>query len=775
MRIRMPKQLAPIEVNTFVGGLVSDATPLTFPDNASLDEDNMVLNVEGDRQRRLGMDFEASASTITSGQEERTNVAHTSFRWENAGGNRENNLLVVQFGVELKFFNLGNTTISSEVIHTETLDTTVYSTRFSYAVVDGILVVAANLPYVLTFEYDEAAGTIIKSTKTLRIRDSFGVEDSLNGVDLLDGNNVSNRPSTLTDTHLYNLRNQTWSTPRRGANTESTEDPVAFFYSQTGSLYPSNADAVTYALYPDANDTDNRTVDRFFPQDLESNPPGSFRAPVGHFIIDALDRGTSRLAEASALGSRYNSLSLSVTDLPQDKTPGGPSVVSEFAGRIFYAGFSGNVTNGDKQSPRMSSYVLFSKKVDNLEDIGRCYGVGDPTSIEEPDPLDTDGGFIRLDEAFGIKSMINTASSLFVFAANGVWRIVGNEDSGFTATGYRVIKISDVGCLGSETVTETEDAVIYWGEDGIYNVTRNQYGDWSAINMTDNKIGSIYIDISSTSKDRAQGYYDTYEKKVRWVYDIDLNSASNVRELVLDAQLGSFYTNTIYTPDGTNYPKVVGIFESDPFTITTAQELVVADADSVLVGVDQVLVGETTRGSVTRNIYYIAVTSITGTIQYSFSYYKDTSFLDWYSVDDVGVDAPAYLVTGYFSGGDIQRKKQIPYMTVYLRKTENGFELDGNGDFVPIDPSSCKIQSQWEWCNNAASKRWGTEFQAYRLNRLYMPEDINDIYDDGVSVIVTKNKIRGHGRVVSFKFSTEAGKDLHLYGWSMIAAIDQNV
>jgi hypothetical protein len=40
------------------------------------------------------------------------------------------------------------------------------------------------------------------------------------------------------------------------------------------------------------------------------------------------------------------------------------------------------------------------------------------------------------------------------------------------------------------------------------------------------------------------------------------------------------------------------------------------------------------------------------------------------SYDNVGVDAPAYLLTGYLSGGDYQRNKQIVYMTAHFKKTE---------------------------------------------------------------------------------------------------------
>ena len=47
------------DYNTFVRGIITEANALTYPENASIDEENFVLNKDGSRQRRLGMDFEA--------------------------------------------------------------------------------------------------------------------------------------------------------------------------------------------------------------------------------------------------------------------------------------------------------------------------------------------------------------------------------------------------------------------------------------------------------------------------------------------------------------------------------------------------------------------------------------------------------------------------------------------------------------------------------------------------------------------------------------------
>lgn len=53
--------------------------------------------------------------------------------------------------------------------------------------------------------------------------------------------------------------------------------------------------------------------------------------------------------------------------------------------------------------------------------------------------------------------------------------------------------------------------------------------------------------------------------------------------------------------------------------------------------------------------------------------YSNQEFLDWGVVD-----AQAYMVTGYLSGGDFQRYKQVPYITVHSRRTETGFDAEYN-------------------------------------------------------------------------------------------------
>ena len=120
------------------------------------------------------------------------------------------------------------------------------------------------------------------------------------------------------------------------------------------------------------------------------------------------------------------------------------------------------------------------------------------------------------------------------------------------------------------------------------------------------------------------------------------------------------------------------------------------------------------------------------------------------------------------------RTKQVPYIFFYFKKTEDGY-LPSGDDFILANQSSCKVQAQWNWANSANSGKWGNEFQAYRISRFYTPSGVSDPFDNGDSVIVTKNKLRGSGKTISLKISSEAGKDMQILGWAMPATADSVV
>jgi hypothetical protein len=777
----MAQTKATAEINKFVGGFVSDASPLTFPENTSLLDVNMDLNIDGSRKRALGIDLEAGYSTISTGitGADTQPIGFNQFRWENISGDPDKVILCVQFGNQVKFFDLDGSSISGNLIYTLSFPISLYNKRFSFTSVDGNLVIANGVNIITIVTYK--SGVISSTTSSIKVRDFFGVEDISGGEDLTTGSGIQTRPPTLTQAHLYNLRNQGFAIPRINNNAEALLDPIVAFSNSHSSIkgnikYPSNSDNVTAFLYADANDGDDRVSRRYFSKDSVKNPLGTSQTAQGHYIIDILNRGASRLSEVAKSQTRYPELTLLTTTLPTDSTSGGASIVGEFAGRVWYGGFSGEITGGDSKSPNLASYICFSQLVVDPSMIAQCYQEGDPTTDESPDIVDTDGGYIRLNNAYGISAFVNLGKSLFVGGANGFWRIFGGNDSGFSATNYVVEKVTDKGIRGSGTVVEVENTLMYWSDDGIYWLKQNEFGDWSSENQTQGRIQKFYNTIDTEDKEGCVAVYDRYQRKIRWLYQNSLYNIKQQKELVFDINLNAFYERHISQLNGDTVPIITGVFNTNPFKVETVVNDVTVSGVKVTVSGADVTVTTSIRSSSESlfEIGYIVVTQLSP-LQYTFAAATDTKFLDWKSVNGVGVDAPATLITGTASGGDNMRYKQVPYLYVHMRRTEDGFTTDVNGDFVPVNQSSCTIQSVWDWTNTANSNKWGSPFQAYRYKRLYFPVDVNDEFDTGHETIVTKNKLRGRGRALALKFTSSPGKEMHIYGWSMILAANGNV
>lgn len=759
----MAVQTAMQEVSSFSKGIITEASPLTFPDNASINENNLVIENDGSRRRRYGMDYEPQYGIVNTAQQLASDLAFSSFQWKSPGGYAETELLVVQVGAQLFMFNSTVRPISKQLVYSTDLGISPTQV-ISFTSTDGLLILASNSGTIRVFDWNGTSVT--QTTGRLLIRDLFGVEDVVSGENLLLGSGVSKRPSITTSAHTYNLRNQTFAIPRFVDQDETLLDPIREMKIRHG-VYQSNADNLVVYLYANANDADDRESRRYFVKDNFNNPLGTNRAPIGYFIIDALTRGSSRISEINKLMTQYPQLVENVTALPQDLTPDGASVVASFAGRVWFSGFSSKVVGGDSESPRMGSYVLFSTLVKRSSDVFKCYQDGDPTSSETPDILDTDGGFIRLDGANNIQKMINVGDALIVIAENGVWRIQGGSGYGFKATDYLTSKLTEHGSIAPEAVVIVDNTIMFWSEDGIYHVAPNQYGDWVATSLTTNTIQSLFDNIPYPLKTRAKGIFDAYTRKVRWLYSTGVLDDNPAQEIILDVNLGAFYTASISQIVGLNTPKPVSLVKVHPFTIGSESLTVVTSSGNFVVDSSSnniIVPRESVISAVSEVLYVTAVPSTDSTLAFTFSYYYDTTFTDWVSYDGTGVDAPAFIITGWTGFGDFQRMKQIPYLTIYSLKTETGFDSEYN----PVNASSIKVQSQWSWTNSDASGKWGIPFQAYRHKRFWAPENSSSDFNDGEYVIKTRNKLRGRGNVLSLMFTTEPKKDFNLLGWSYL-------
>jgi len=580
----MSRQKGNKEYRTFVKGIITEANALTFPENASLDESNFVLQRDGSRQRRLGLDYENDYILSAAINEDNFNEgAITTHNWNNILGNSASSLVVVQVGDTLHFYDNTVSAISANKL-SYTIDLNEYAIDgaslihkypIQAAAIRGYFVVVGKYlePFYVIYEKD--SDTFFSAQIQPRMRDIFGLDD---------GFLIDEEPSTLTDEHQYNLYNQGW-----------TADKVAAYKSGSSpSRYPSNVQIWTEGR--DASDNFSASL-------LQKQHFGNTPAPRGHYIQSVFNPiyeasltstdtvavaswhynastdeveittssahgmsagdifsigglfGNGNLWKLSALlyqglktKDRVVSTILSSTQFAfTNHGMGDPTVVNGFTnyGRIYYvrdsgstpilekqedtrfttcAGFAGRAWYAGLTNSIKSNYIFFSQILDNEDQLSMCYQQADPTAQDISDIVDTDGGFIIIPELNRVTKLVPVRESLLVFAENGVWQINGDPDKGFTATTYSVVKISSVGTEYVDTIVQVEGAVVYWSIGGIYAITPDQTTNLlNAHNLSEQTIQTLYLEIAGIAKAYATGTYDKTTKRISWLYNDDSN------------------------------------------------------------------------------------------------------------------------------------------------------------------------------------------------------------------------------------------------------------
>lgn len=239
---------------TFTKGLITEASPLTYPEDASIDELNTVISRKGNRTRRVGLDYQSGYAFEDLGISNGKVV--NEFVWLSANNNPLKSFLVVQVGTMLYFYTIGEGPISAN-LHPKTFNlltykiptatgNQLYKEFVSFSAGAGMLFVAHRFCDPLVIEYKEDTDTFEATRVVIQIRDFEGVNDGLPN---------DAEPKTLSKEHHYNLRNQGWirsgsagTVPAGGAVFPSTEgtfgNVVTWWDPFTGELvtYGQNGD-----------------------------------------------------------------------------------------------------------------------------------------------------------------------------------------------------------------------------------------------------------------------------------------------------------------------------------------------------------------------------------------------------------------------------------------------------------------------------------------------------------------------------------------------------
>ncbi len=756
-----------VEQNAFVKGLITEASPLTFPDNASLAEQNFELNRDGSRQRRLGMSIENGGIPIGVFNRYPDRSKIDTIVWSNASNNRNFNIAVVKVDNLFYFFDADAPIVTKAQLNggkpeaiPELYNTLSSLVTYDYTFAHGKLFITTGEQHVYICSYNPNTKEVTVEQKRLEVRDLFGIEEVTLDVD--------ERPALLTSIHEYNLRNQGWLDDIRSsdkgiiASPSEMQDSIQWTFDKYPGKYPSNADMVWANKAADST-PNAEAIGTYSPSVLRSATYGAQAAPKGHHIIDLFNRGASR-------ATFENKLTPPLTDPPlSELTKGGIVAITTYMGRVVYAINEVEVVNEDGRSPSLGSMVMFSFASDNKDSLVKCYSKLDPTSGEDFAQLATDGGWFTLAGIGNISGMEAMGNSLFIFSNKGVWQINGG-DRAFSATNINQTKVTSIGSIGRDSTVIAEDKLFYLTDAGIYVLSPGDdpAGAVKSENITQTTIQTFLDDMPENTKIASTSTYDKFARKVRWLFGDPSFPNDNFygTELIFDLNLKAFYPHVIGQHTDIETSKyLIGFLERPSLVRADVSVSIVAGSDNIVA---------TFNGN-TRNVINTIRTAedeiVTSTKYWSLqntgntnailqlNEYNNLKFEDWDRID-----APAFLLTGHATAGDSASFKRIPYITTHMRRTETNF-IETDDGFLSDNPSSCNLQVHWEWTNDPNSGRWSNPQQIYRLPRTFIPD--TEEFKYGHTVVTTKNRLRGKGRAFSLLYTTDPRKDCHLYGWSL--------
>lgn len=168
--------------NSFVKGLVTEASELTFPEGALVDGENFVLKRDGSLERRLGIDYENLYTKVSTGLTEAqlAEGRQAFYRWNSPSGDSSLNIGVIRIYNKFWFVDLLTTNPSTNLLNNSESITipelTTSDVQFAN-LNNQLIIVSQDLKNPIIFTYNTDNKKITTSTITLKIRDLFGVND----------------------------------------------------------------------------------------------------------------------------------------------------------------------------------------------------------------------------------------------------------------------------------------------------------------------------------------------------------------------------------------------------------------------------------------------------------------------------------------------------------------------------------------------------------------------------------------------------------------------
>lgn len=779
----MPGQVIQSIENNFTKGLVTEFTGLNFPENAATECDNTEFTIIGDTIRREGIDFEENylLSNFAAG----SGRCFNTYRWNNVAGDGSTQIIVVQFGLKLYFYLLSSATATTPLsMHklASTVDLSLFAAPAIVSVDHGLeCTFADGNGYLFVFNQQLEplfcsynAGTITAATIDVKIRDFAGMLDHLN---------VTERPTTLSTEHNYNLINQGWTqgttwwgtsvsslTVGTGNKTFTTQAGMSVTLGDvsqivttadivgasvgslvmTGTVTAYNggtgvmtinvstayapalgSTGTSWTIYP----TNKAYINSWFT--AEGNYPSNadvwwrFRN-VSTNAFDPTVQATVSLASGDApkghfILSAFNqnrSLISGIAGLTSTSVVNRPDNGCWFQGRVWYTGVTGSQQpTGDASFYTWSENIYFSQIcVGNSTNFGACYQLNDPTSEGLNGLLPTDGGVIQIQGSGRVFKLFPIQNGLLVFAANGVWFITGNQGIGFAANDYTITKLSIIESISRTSYVNVMGFPYFWNEEGIYQVETAQNGQMAINPITVSTILSYYSSIPLESKKYARGAYNPIDYTIQWVY-----KSTNSLGIVADRY---------------KFDKILNynVFNKAFFPYTV-------DTTSASINGINYCQGPGGSDSPSPSFKYFCSRVVGGNTFTTFAEEIDITYVDWKSSSEP-VNYDSFFITGYKVHGKGQNKLQTPYVFVYSRQIQPYFAY--------------YIQGLWDYATSGNSGDFSTR-------------EFAELFEYNRSVRYKRHRIRGRGMALQLKFSSVDGQPFDFIGWSVYETVNQGV
>ena len=684
----MAQSLIQRTVNKFVKGLITEASELTFPEGASVDELNCALELDGTRRRRKGLAYEPNhvLSDIVVPQ----GALIQTLNWYNVAGQPNLEFLVVQVNATLYFYEKSADPLSANK-YADTVNLNTYTAsnglspaneRIQVSALNGALVVASPACNTFYVEFNTSTSAFSEAVIAFKERDF-----EWQGSDTEVTSSYFSNGST-SGARGYDAKNVGWG---------ATNAPAYTGLPLTHAWYAGK----------DANGAFSAT-------DWAEIYTGSSLAANGHFVLNVFNKARSGLSN-EVEAARFRT-------------------VAAYAGRIFYSGID-SAKNGGK--------IYFSRLSDRLADMGNCYQQFDPTSEVLSDLLDTDGGVVSIPDAFNVRKLHVIGASLLVFAENGVWAVAG-VDNVFRATEYAITRISDTGLTYENSFTVADGLPVWWSKTGIFAIQQGEALNVPSVqNLTVTTIQKFWKKIDNSKKAEIHVEYDTINQRVFWFYpDNDESIAYKYNNiLVMDMALQAFYPWRI-EDETANTSYIMGSSYYGGLGATETVLDVVNGVDDIINGADDV------TSTLFRNylegdseIKVLVRDGATGKI--TFATFNSSSYLDWGTAN-----YKSFVEAGYDFMGDMTSEKNAPLITTYMRLTEEGYVSNGLGyDF--INPSSCLMSAYWGLSKSAGTPR---EIYKLKNVPVVDPSDLGSInYPTDTIVTKSKVRGRGTNLKLRFE------------------------